>query len=431
MNSFLYRKILTPRRLMIDYQSPAICEADFTSTGTTTISLLPIQRRLGPTGLVMEWTGTKWRLRWNVVPGALCYTVYRLADVLDPFSEWFLVAECIEDTSVLLDDGVYAVTGITPTGETDPSDPIESPGGPKPPPVPPPPVPPGEDCPVEGTDYTPCDLMIPEDTTIATIVPDPTIETHTEWFSLALTDGLYQITYDGGAWKDDDNPCPGQYKLAAINYVWESGGDFDPLLGAGSFCGSQAEVEALMNSLGLPTYSFYHQTGDGVGVEYTRFGSATNPVAGSPNPTWTLKRLGTWPAFPARVRIADYTEDLWTGVDPGCSDTWNSVLAPWDGTFDVKDVTIPLSFRWLSTEVMNFNRSMKGKFLLDARIQYYLSNPHNPTGCGWLLYLLFVTDSDSVYAWRGVKSVGTSPVGRYYRESGCLTGPSCLVIEAY
>lgn len=143
MNShFSYRKILTPRRLRIDYISPPICEAEFSSTGVSTISLQPIFRATGPTGLVMEWRSNRWYLRWNTYPGALCYSVYKLADELDPNGPYTLVAECITDTSLdllLLGSGTYRITVITRDGESELSDPLF--GDPN---APPPPGGPGE-----------------------------------------------------------------------------------------------------------------------------------------------------------------------------------------------------------------------------------------------------------------------------------------------
>jgi hypothetical protein len=115
---------------MIDYEAPPICEGDFTSTGVSTISLLPILRELGPTGLVMEWAGSYYRLRWNTVFGALCYSIYRLDDSVAPFTDYVLVAECVSDNYFDLDvlgGGTYKVTTITQDGESELSEPIVAP----------------------------------------------------------------------------------------------------------------------------------------------------------------------------------------------------------------------------------------------------------------------------------------------------------------
>jgi hypothetical protein len=156
MKSFAYRKITTPRALMIDYEAPAICEGDFTSTGVSTISLLPILRELGPTGQVMEWAGSYWRLRWNTIFGALCYSIYRLDDSIAPFTDFILVAECVSDTFLdldLLGDGTYKITVITQDGESEFSEIITTPGS-TPPVVIPDPPPPAPD-----SDPVPCGAL--------------------------------------------------------------------------------------------------------------------------------------------------------------------------------------------------------------------------------------------------------------------------------
>jgi hypothetical protein len=150
MNPFDYRKILTPRRLRIQYTSPPICEGDFSATGSSVISLQDLFAPLGPTGLVMEPYFGNYILRWNRIPGALCYSIYRLADELNPFSPYVLVAECVNDNSYQVEAGCYCITAITPEGETECSNqfctPEEAPLPPLPPyvpddPEPEPPVP--------------------------------------------------------------------------------------------------------------------------------------------------------------------------------------------------------------------------------------------------------------------------------------------------
>lgn len=178
MNSFLYRKILTPRKLKLDYISPPICEGEFSASGTSEISLQPIYRRRGPTGLIMEWQGTYWRLRWNSYPGALCYSVYKLS-----FSDYILVAECIDDTFIDLDvfgNGTYIVTVITNDGESDPSDPIVTPDAPIPP------IPPVVPCTGTGT-------PVPEDFLVE-LVPAEELQT----FSVNSDEMLSDPAWDWG-----------------------------------------------------------------------------------------------------------------------------------------------------------------------------------------------------------------------------------------
>ena len=137
MNVFDYRKVITHRRLKLAYTSPAICEADFSATGSSTISLQPLFVSNGPTGLIMEPYFGGYRLRWNRIPGALCYSIYRLADELNPFSPYILVAECIDVDFYDVDDGTYCITAITPEGETECSNSAGVPPEPPLPPLPP------------------------------------------------------------------------------------------------------------------------------------------------------------------------------------------------------------------------------------------------------------------------------------------------------
>jgi hypothetical protein len=416
---------------MIDYQAPPICEGDFTSTGTSTISLLPILRPSGPTGLVMNWNGTRYRLEWGIIPGALCYSVYRLNDVLDPFSEWILVAECITGNNITLPPGIYGVTVITLDGESDPSEPIE---GPAVDPADPPPVvpdPPAE-CPAEVGTETPSDLMIEEDTDLGLLTPDPFAAAHTEnWGS--FPQAMYEISYVEGAFKDETNPNPYDFKLGGNEWIWDGGGDsFDPLLGAGIIGRpSQAEVEAEVASrcatfTAYCSLQFIHDGGT-IGVSNNRFGTPEEPTAGSPNPTWQLKRVGTWPSYPSQLRIVDYDESKFTPV-ADCN-ALGSGQPSWSGTFNTKSVFLPFIFTWLSSEAVS--TTINGKLMVEAKVTHWTSNPNTATGAGWLLWIFFINDDGVIDAWTGIKNVGTQPTGTYYRDSGCCTGPGCLTLESY
>lgn len=114
------------RRPPLHYESPAFCINEFSSTAEPTITLTPFARRRGPTGLIIGGTGLV-ILSWDNYPGALCYSVYKAVDEEDPFGEYILVAECIQDAEIDLTpfgEGVYRISAITPEGETELSDPI-------------------------------------------------------------------------------------------------------------------------------------------------------------------------------------------------------------------------------------------------------------------------------------------------------------------
>lgn len=143
--------VLKLRRPALNYVSPAICEALFSSSSFPTVVLDPLPSvKTGITGGVIRYDGGgDYVIGWNNYPGALCYSVYKLNDANDPFSEYILVAECITDPIFDPHDWVippdppgtptcYIITAITPEGETPfgvpicPFTPPEPPGTPPP-----------------------------------------------------------------------------------------------------------------------------------------------------------------------------------------------------------------------------------------------------------------------------------------------------------
>lgn len=125
MNSAL--EVLFLRRPRIDYISPPVCEALFSSSGGPIIILNPFAPQAFPTGLVLGGEGSFF-LSWDTYPGALCYSVYRSDDPNNPFGTYTIVAECIPNPPVNLNDfgpGYYRITAITRDGETPPSLPVQ------------------------------------------------------------------------------------------------------------------------------------------------------------------------------------------------------------------------------------------------------------------------------------------------------------------
>jgi hypothetical protein len=114
------------RRPRIDYISPPICEALFSSSGGPVIVLNPLTPQSFPTGLILGGVGN-FTLSWDAYPGALCYSIYK-ADTANPFGSYTIVAECIPNPPIDLTPfgpGHYRVSAITPNGETPLSDPIQ------------------------------------------------------------------------------------------------------------------------------------------------------------------------------------------------------------------------------------------------------------------------------------------------------------------
>lgn len=115
MNSLI--DVLFLRKPKIDYISPPVCEVIFSAATGFGITLNPLLPLVFPTGLLLGGVGG-FLLRWDVYPGALCYSVYR-SDT--EFGDYTIVAECIPDNGISLaafGPGFYSVTAITLDGET-------------------------------------------------------------------------------------------------------------------------------------------------------------------------------------------------------------------------------------------------------------------------------------------------------------------------
>lgn len=111
--------VLFLRRPRLDYISPPVCEALFSSSGGPVIVLNPLTPQAFPTGLILGGIGSFF-LNWDAYPGALCYSVYK-ADTSNPFGSYTIVAECIPNPPFDISGfggGCFRVSAITPDGET-------------------------------------------------------------------------------------------------------------------------------------------------------------------------------------------------------------------------------------------------------------------------------------------------------------------------
>lgn len=121
------------RRPKLNYVCPPICEANFSSSAGPVIVLEPIGKRKAPSGFIISGSGHNFHLAWDTYPGALCYTVYKAVDELNPFGDYIVVAECVQDNFFDGDEGYYRVSVITSDGESELSDPINVGVNPAPP----------------------------------------------------------------------------------------------------------------------------------------------------------------------------------------------------------------------------------------------------------------------------------------------------------
>ncbi len=137
-------EVLYARRPKLNYVSPAVCEAVFSSTSFGELVLEALPTKPAITGSIWGWTPEGgFELTWNNYPGALCYSVYRLNDANDPLGDYTLIAECISDPKykpyewevLPYNGGCYLITAVTAEGETPIGEPIcngviIAPGGP-------------------------------------------------------------------------------------------------------------------------------------------------------------------------------------------------------------------------------------------------------------------------------------------------------------
>lgn len=129
MNSTI--DVLFLRRPKIDYISPPVCEALFSSSSFPVIVLNPLTPQSYPTGLILGGSGG-FLLSWNTYPGALCYSVYKSVDPDNAFGQYVIIAECIPENQFDLTGfgpGFFRVSAVTLDGETPLSLPIFVGGG--------------------------------------------------------------------------------------------------------------------------------------------------------------------------------------------------------------------------------------------------------------------------------------------------------------
>lgn len=483
MRSFAYKKVITGRKLLIDYEAPPICEGDFTSTGASMISLLPIIREVGPTGLVMEWTGSYYRLRWNTVFGALCYSIYRLSDELNPFSEYILVAECVNDTSFDLDvlgSGTYAVTAITPNGETELSSSI---------PTPPPELPIDDegDCPTESGD--PC-LSGPTAFSVEsrvdlseypggkTIEPPPLDPLAPLIYEFGGVDSHNPILWDqweyspSGDWKGTGRPyteLPGDYPPGSYQLRYVSGFESD---------GAQGGCGAGQTRGGIAVYFVGDDEHLGYDPPEGRICNGISDVSLTLPPGvdvfhFTSGRLfceyGGFPGLQAGATAWAYSttiEKRWA-ADEEHSNTGGPLAAVWDpnlGPFDdpgdpytpvLQLVQISGLIQqarklkiedWDAIKVLfdsdvanNWDGSLNNRNFYTATtlrwtdpsnagfggatLEYSQSHPTAANGCGWTLTIR----KGATAVWVGHKNVGERADGVYYRTATSV-GPDCLTV---
>jgi hypothetical protein len=278
--------------------------------------------------------------------------------------------------------------------------------------------------PESGTD-TPCDLRIPDGTVIGTIsIPSGPSGLVTQPWATGLPLGDYEASYEGGAYKFDGNPNPGDFRIQQykVLYPGSSAQYWDQF--GGCLFPSVAQVEACV-PIGK-TLTGVTKEGT-ISLQFDGAGTGLDYPGGGVDPTFKLTRTFIYPTMPARVRIKDYAPSLFDI----CPDSVPSGATTWDGTFPNKQFFSPTSLFWNLNNPTAF--SFNGNELAFARVEFFTSHPTNSTGCGWRIFIQVSKGSAPFFStcWIGIKGVGDTPVGIYYRQSGCSVGPNCLVIEGY
>lgn len=451
MNVFAYRTVVTPRRLRLAYTSPPICEGDFSATGLNVISLQPLVVAAGPTGLIMEPYFGNYRLRWNTVPGALCYSIYRLADELNPFSPYILVAECIGGSDYLVGPGCYCVTAITPEGETECSNQFCTPAEPPLPPLPPyvpsdPPVEPDVPSPTpppdipgtcgDGSPPVPAELL--EELESPEVVCETTANGATPGeVDFTMPSGTIAAKHVSGFLWDDCRPT---FPLtdAGISNTWlvyegEINGYFGP--GFGCFgatgplggpvdCTPTSEQQMLVQfpdrildgpiagcgSCGDRTFS---PDDTRVGQTWTFTVPGSVQAGSCPNGgslTMQVVRTHAWIPQHTTLTISNFAsiKDQLFCVS-GIDDT----VPQWDGVIGDSYMVTTADYQCIETIGVSGDQYVGDVQLITAEVRLV-------AGMKWTLNIL-VNDPVSGYrvAWSGEKRYGQTASGNYGRTGGC------------
>lgn len=473
MISFEY---LYNRKVPLIYTAPAVCEFDFSGTGEPTIYLAPITRVGAPTGLVFGGVGG-FTLTWNVVPGAICYSIYRSINEDDPYGPYALVAECLQDYQydVPEDDfHYYRVEAITEDGVTDLSDPIRSSGTPSPP-VPPAPecTPEGGDACPSGTDAFDAPASFGEKYEVCAESLNPKtaigVDNAIPWdqVSIALSD----LVLVGG--DEYDYTFAGDYPPGTYAFRWVSGLNFlEPYIlpppdnywgGVGFYYSfddsnpgpptgyltnwlTQADIHGIDCVFGgesLVVASGQNKTGSTLaiieGALESFFRSGDNEyLFGAASQRGYHENDGG--SFRLRFKTSVQSFDPPVGSEPiyqvlqvsGLRQQgrkirvkdWSTVSAflPatirdfWTGDLDTRSVYTKTTCQWDQPAASTFG---------GAKVYYSQSRPEAANGCAWVIEIY----TNVGLHWQGVKTVGPTPEGRYLRTALSAASPACLSVE--
>jgi hypothetical protein len=428
------------RKLPIIYTSPAICEYDFSGTGTPSIYLEPIYRVGAPTGLVWGGEGG-FTLFWGAVPGALCYSVYKSIDADDPYGPYALVAECISTTFWEATDTNqwYRIEVITDDGVSELSDPIflpatgGDPGGTGPPP-PEPPEPPG--C-GDGVPAVPPSMLReldPYELVAETVaVPGwPLVST-----SFTIEAGQFAAQYMGGyTWAK----CPAfnDALVSQFRYQWGTpaesflmGKQYGCGLGAVGDppdCGLEAQVWAdypdgvILENPTLPTLVIISPGDSRIGDTAEWVGGVCSNCTGACDPndghggsqTMRLIKVKEFIPQPTFLTISNFNSiknSVFCVDGPVGGTEWSGVIN---------------DFFFQTTSDMQLAETNNGEWVGNMNVAWV--EVRYIAGSKWTLTISAYRDgSDFETVFYGEKRYGETGIGNYGKVSGC-SGENCVTL---
>lgn len=269
----------------------------------------------------------------------------------------------------------------------------------------------------------PCDLGIPDNTVLEPAsTPNPQILNDTKTY---ITPGIgqYEFAYTGGAYKSDDNPFVGQWKITQEKAIFNNGGTLLNLISGTSYGGAnQAAVEGQMNADPTVTLSAYNHVSP---IKHQFVGqSNTNFTPGAPNPTWSITRTKKpgMAVVPTKLRVSAAS---WAQLSPclvGCTGSAVGGAEPvWTGTMPVADFTAPfVSWNWNAD--FSLGLQLNGNVIDVAETYHSTFEPTSGTGCAWIFGVDFQGGGG---AWAGRGGGGYSPVGDYTFQTDLFSFSLC------
>lgn len=474
MNSILDTLFL--RKPRIEYVSPPVCEAQFSSSGSPIIVIPDIAKLTGPTGGKSGGRGNFF-LSWSYFPTQICFSIYVAADPANPNSPYNLVSECIPSGYIsLCTAGWYRISAILSNGQ-------------------------------ETAKSSPIQITSRENIALPVY---PQAVAYNLYRSTASVDGPYALYWYGFSGNSFEVCVPGCYRVSVITpngetplsdaictmpcsqlpcppltgwnpvlcecvpcslinnpcpegYEWDSaacqclpnsggGGDIVEILGpTDTGCVGQAYTSDVVVVGGEAPFGWSLEDGalpDGLTID-TASDTNSAAITGTPTTAGTFSftvqvtdSVGAWDinSFTitisgdccnattdwtapgnCRLRIQDYVDGLLSGNQCGAGFFLSGSGLVWDGTFSVFVNSNPTFAPDSSFTQVSGLSMVSGAY---PSVLFY-------DGTQWVLQIACnKTAGGAGNYWAG-SLAGSSPIGTYTQFGGCATGPNTLNVEAY